>query len=353
VTLDVSDGVGQVDSTTESTVSSGETRTGSLTWDVPSDQETGEYTLTTSGGGETDSTTVEIQETPSFDIDVSSTSVRVGDTVSFSAKNVDATNPSYDWDFDDGNTKTGKDVTHTFASEGGYDVELSVTDENGVTETKTVSISVTNSTILDFESGSLQSTWEGTRGGWDVQSSPTYNGNYALVQTDASAARSSIKTTNGPMSDWDPGMTVASHIYVTNNDDYHGSKPRVSLLFDDGSDTHLYLSHNHASDNGGGKVGFSYVEDGTVVDRHGAGGSSSGPDFSQDTWFRWEVTVNADGGYTVTVINTDTGQEKAQFTGPAGTIDTSKLGDEIAIRTGDDPPTGDAFDDFKYVEENP
>jgi plastocyanin len=157
VNLDVSDGVGQVDSTTESTVSSGETRTGSLTWDVPSDQEAGEYTLTTSGGGETDSTTVEIQETPSFDIDVSSTSAHVGDTVSFSAKNVDATNPSYKWDFDDGNSKNGKSVDHVFQSSGTYNVSATVTGDNGLSKTKDISISITQQNLIaayDFEQSS-------------------------------------------------------------------------------------------------------------------------------------------------------------------------------------------------------
>jgi FlaG/FlaF family flagellin (archaellin) len=60
--LDVDNGVGQVDSTTESTVSSDETRTGSLTWSVPSGQSPGEYTLTVSGGGDTSTTVVTVEE---------------------------------------------------------------------------------------------------------------------------------------------------------------------------------------------------------------------------------------------------------------------------------------------------
>jgi FlaG/FlaF family flagellin (archaellin) len=62
MSLDVDNGVGQVDSTTESTVSSDETRTGSLTWSVPSGQSPGEYTLTVSGGGELTTKTITIEK---------------------------------------------------------------------------------------------------------------------------------------------------------------------------------------------------------------------------------------------------------------------------------------------------
>jgi PKD repeat protein len=42
---------------------------------------------------------------------------------------------SYDWDFGDGQTATGEQATHAFAAPGSYIVSLTVTDENGLTDT--------------------------------------------------------------------------------------------------------------------------------------------------------------------------------------------------------------------------
>ncbi len=50
---------------------------------------------------------------------------------------------NYTWDFKDGATATEADPKHTFTAAGTYVVELTVKDENGLTDKKTVSISVT------------------------------------------------------------------------------------------------------------------------------------------------------------------------------------------------------------------
>ncbi|UJH67036.1 PKD domain-containing protein [Allomuricauda sp. SCSIO 65647] len=49
---------------------------------------------------------------------------------------------SYFWDFKDGNTSTDADPTHEFASNGTYIVEFTVTDDEGLTDTTTLPISV-------------------------------------------------------------------------------------------------------------------------------------------------------------------------------------------------------------------
>nr|MUH39285.1 PKD domain-containing protein [Zobellia laminariae] len=48
----------------------------------------------------------------------------------------------YSWDFKDGNSSEQSDATHTFESDGIYEVELTVTDAEGLTNTETVSITV-------------------------------------------------------------------------------------------------------------------------------------------------------------------------------------------------------------------
>lgn len=72
--------------------------------------------------------------------------------VSFNASNSsdsDGSIVSYAWDFKDGNTGNGKTLNHTFNSTGSYNVELTVTDNEGATASATKTITVTTaSTIL-------------------------------------------------------------------------------------------------------------------------------------------------------------------------------------------------------------
>jgi PKD repeat protein len=49
---------------------------------------------------------------------------------------------SYEWDFQDGNTDTGEMVEHSFASNGVYNVTLTVTDDIGVEDFTTCQVSV-------------------------------------------------------------------------------------------------------------------------------------------------------------------------------------------------------------------
>ncbi len=52
---------------------------------------------------------------------------------------------SYSWNFGDGNTDSGAEVTHTFQDEGAYVVELRVTDNQGETDLATTTVTVTGS----------------------------------------------------------------------------------------------------------------------------------------------------------------------------------------------------------------
>ena len=51
---------------------------------------------------------------------------------------------NYSWDFADGNTATGSIVSHTFSDMGTYDVNLTVTNASGFSDTETITIEVRN-----------------------------------------------------------------------------------------------------------------------------------------------------------------------------------------------------------------
>jgi len=68
-----------------------------------------------------------------------------GDGLTFDAggsSDADGTIASYDWTFGDGTTASGETVSHTYASTGSYDATLTVTDDDGRTDTTTVTIRV-------------------------------------------------------------------------------------------------------------------------------------------------------------------------------------------------------------------
>ncbi|MBT9186732.1 PKD domain-containing protein [Zobellia russellii] len=95
---------------------------------------------------ETVSITVESKENtaPVAKLSASKTSGTLPLTVNFtgSGSTDDTDVTAYSWDFKDGNSSDKSDPSHTFKSAGSYEVELTVTDAEGLKDTKTVSIRV-------------------------------------------------------------------------------------------------------------------------------------------------------------------------------------------------------------------
>jgi Tol biopolymer transport system component/PKD repeat protein len=72
-----------------------------------------------------------------------------------SSSDPDGTIVGYDWNYGDGNVASGDSVTHSYTSEGSYEVELTVTDDNGATDTaiKTIDVVLPRITGIDPTSG--------------------------------------------------------------------------------------------------------------------------------------------------------------------------------------------------------
>jgi DNA/RNA endonuclease G (NUC1) len=80
-------------------------------------------------------------------IDGPAAAIAEGDTASFSAAaslDPNGTIASYEWDFGDGSTGSGVNVTHTFVQDGAFTVRVTITDNDGLTDSATFSVNVTN-----------------------------------------------------------------------------------------------------------------------------------------------------------------------------------------------------------------
>jgi PKD repeat protein len=69
---------------------------------------------------------------------------------------------SWSWDFGDGNTSTQQHPSHTYASDGTYTVELTVTDNGGLSDTSTASVTVSDSGGNQSPNAQFSFTTDGT-----------------------------------------------------------------------------------------------------------------------------------------------------------------------------------------------
>ena len=89
-----------------------------------------------------------------------------------SSTDADGTVASYGWDFGDSKTGTGKTTSHTYAAAGTYSVVLTVTDDDGATDTATKSVTVTaaSPTVASDTFGRTVTGWGSadTGGAWTL-----------------------------------------------------------------------------------------------------------------------------------------------------------------------------------------
>jgi len=111
------------------------------------------------------------EKAPVAQISATPTTVKMGESITFSA--TDSTDPdgnivSYEWDFGDGNTASGATVAYAYSDRGGiYNVRLTVTDDDGLSDTAEVSVNVALATIrIEYTS----STWREGEEPYDIYS---------------------------------------------------------------------------------------------------------------------------------------------------------------------------------------
>ena len=113
---------------------------------------TGSYTVTFTatdddGASATDTVnvTIEANQPPSTSLSANRTSTKIEEPIYFDGSgstDSDGRVTNYSWDFDDGMTATGPNATHSYGSQGTYNVTLTVRDNDGATSSETVAISI-------------------------------------------------------------------------------------------------------------------------------------------------------------------------------------------------------------------
>lgn len=116
--------------------------------------------------------------------------VNEGDLMSFdgsTSSDPDGSIVSYDWDFGDGNTGIGETTTHTYTIPNTYTVTLRVTDNYGLTDTDTSTVTVDEASSEpqevfydSFEQGEWNGLWtEDSQDDWRRRTQRSMDGSYS------------------------------------------------------------------------------------------------------------------------------------------------------------------------------
>ncbi len=93
-----------------------------------------------------DTATVVINQPPSAVISTGDMTLTLGESVTLGSdgtQDPDGTVVSYSWNTGDGSSAEGASITHTYAAEGVYTAVLTVTDDQGTTDSDSVTLTVT------------------------------------------------------------------------------------------------------------------------------------------------------------------------------------------------------------------
>ena len=145
---------------------------------------------------------------------------------------------AYDWDFGDGATGSGINVSHTYSTPGSYQAILTVTDDGLLTATETVDINASDpngdcfqeaggEVVMEAENYSSLSAGTGNAASsvWQLFSDGTASGGAAMETSPNTGVWTGLNT-NGPRLDYEINFTTTGTYRVwvrgagpTNNDD--------------------------------------------------------------------------------------------------------------------------------------
>jgi len=159
--------------------------------------------------------TVDVNKLPVANFTYSPENPTTADTITFDASSsydLDGTIVSYDWGFGDGSTSSGVITTHRYTTNGTYRVNLTVTDDDGATDTTSKIISVTPS-LLAFNKSLPE--------GWNLISLPLVPEDNSTSSVLSSVSHDAVHSFNATSKTWesvtvgrmDPG--VGYFVYVT------------------------------------------------------------------------------------------------------------------------------------------
>ncbi len=162
----------------------------------------GTYTVSltvTDDGGATDTKTgpvtvkaANVKPTAAF---TSSTTENVASLNAGTSTDPDGTIASYAWDFGDGTADgSGATTTHSFATNGTYQVKLTVTDNDGATDTLTKPVTITGPLAKDTFARTVATGW----GSADIGGAWAYTGSTSLFAVANNTATMKLAAGSGP-----------------------------------------------------------------------------------------------------------------------------------------------------------
>jgi len=235
------------------------------------DEEGAGYTLDSVG-----SATLVVEDAnapPTASFTANPSAPEAGEQVSFDASasnDSDGSIASYEWEFGDGATATGASAGHTYDTAGDYDVELTVTDDDGATDTATQTVSVSEApdppnqpptadagddqTVAEGDSVKLDATGSSDADGDDLSYAWTQTGGTDVTLSDDGTATPSFAAP-----DVDANETLAFEVEVS--DGNATATDAVSVAVEDADDADPPGDEEPPADGPSTEVGLSPESD--------------------------------------------------------------------------------------------